>query len=215
MLANVPKPGRCFQGLRRYLVDGHLGRKGGANRVAWIATRNLITDDPKLASTLMTATAQLSARCQKPVYHLIVSWKAAERPSRAQMQAVVEATLTDIGLASHQALMVGHADTANPHVHVLLNRIHPDTGRAWSDSNDYRRIERSMARQAQAMGFEMVPGRHNRSEPTQAADRKPKRAPSKGAVHLARKLGRRLGPTLQASNPSPTDPNHNPGPEVP
>lgn len=194
MLANVPRPGKGFAGLARYLFEGHAGRSSKKGRVNWTTALNLMTDEPRMAMKIMTATARLSKRCERPVYHLIVSWHADEQPSRAQMESVAGTTLAQLGLERHQVLIVAHGDTRNPHMHLIVNRVHPETGVAWSTSQDYRRIERSMRMQAEAMGFRFVPGRHNRPE-LQAAPEpgKPrrKRTPSKGAVHLARK--RRMG----------------------
>jgi len=105
------------------------------------------------------------------------------RSSRAGMETVIEATLVDLGLAGHQALIVAHGDTANPHLHIALNRVHPITGVAWSTKHDYARLERSVYRQAQRMGFAAVPGRHN--DP--GNKRSLTRARTRGAMMRARK----------------------------
>ena len=164
MLANVPRPGKDFGGAARYLIHGSHGAKPNPHRVLWTQTRHLMTDDPMSAAKIMTATAALSARVERPVYHLIVSWASTERPARNAIEQVIATTLADIGLDQHQVLAIAHGDTANRHVHLLVNRVHPDTGVAWSTKHDYRRIERSMFRQACSMGFSAVPGRHSRPD---------------------------------------------------
>lgn len=157
MLAKVPRPGKSFTGLRRYLLLGSRDTAHNPSRVAFVATRNLATDDPVLATKIMTATAALSVRTVRPVYHLVISFHPDEQPSEKMMHTIAQTTLTDLGLADHQAVLVGHADTANRHLHLLINRVHPDTGRAWSAAHDYRRLEQSMQRQAQALGLMAVP----------------------------------------------------------
>lgn len=208
MLANVPTPGRDFSALQRYLIDGHTGRPD-PDRVTFVAARNLLSDDPDLAARIMRATAAQSARVERPVYHLIISWHPAERPNSDTMLQVLGATLEDIGLAEHQALVVGHGDTENPHLHAMINRVHPDTGVAWSTSHDYRRIERSMRRQAEANGFMFVPGRHNQPEkaaarPRQASRREHSMLRKRDLKPLpqwpldkTRELGRRLRPAVE------------------
>jgi hypothetical protein len=186
VLANVPRPGKDFAGLRRYLMEGKQGADKDPNRVAWITTRNLATADPEIAAKVMTATAALSVRVERPVYHLIVSWHPDEEPGRGDMDQVAATTLEDVGLAEHQAVIIGHGDTANPHLHMIVNRVHPGTGVAWSTSHDYRRIERSMRRQAEAHGFAFVPGRH--TEPERFKERADE--PSEGEYQLLRRKKR-------------------------
>ena len=186
MLANVPRPGRDFDGLCRYLLQGQAGAAGDPDRVAWVATRNLATDRPDLAAKVMKATADLSVRVERPAYHLIISWHPDERPTREAMIQVAETTLADIGLSEHQALLIGHKDSSNLHLHAMINRVHPETGVAWSTSHDYPRIERSMRRQAEAQGFIPVPGRH--TEPERFKDCA--LTPARGEYQLLRKKGR-------------------------
>jgi len=186
VLANVPRPGKDFAGLRHYLMEGKQGADKDRNRVAWITTRNLATADPEIAAKVMTATAALSVRVERPVYHLIVSWHPDEEPGRGDMDQVAATTLEDVGLAEHQAVIIGHGDTANPHLHMIVNRVHPGTGVAWSTSHDYRRIERSMRRQAEAHGFAFVPGRH--TEPERFKERADE--PSEGEYQLLRRKKR-------------------------
>jgi len=190
VLANVPRPGKDFAGLRRYLMEGKQGAEKDPSRVAWITTRNLATADPEIATKVMTATAALSVRVERPVYHLIVSWHPEEDPGREDMEQVAATTLEDIGFAEHQALIIGHADTDNPHLHMIVNRVHPGTGVAWSTSHDYRRIEHSMRRQAETHGFVRVPGRH--TEPERFKERGDE--PSEGEFQLLRKKKREALP---------------------
>ena len=85
-------------------------------------------------------------------------------PTDDFMREVADVTCRDLGLEEHQLLFVAHKDTDHHHVHIVANRVHPETGRAWKNSHDYRRIECSLRRQAEAYGMEFVPGRHNDPE---------------------------------------------------
>ena len=140
----------------------HGDRRGAKTaRVAWTATRNLLIEDPEHVPVLMRITARKSVRVAKPVYHFVISWHRDERPTPDLMRQVADATCHDLDLDDHQRLYIAHRDTQNPHVHIVVNRVHPETGIAWQTSHDYRRIEQSLARQARAMGMDVVPGRHN------------------------------------------------------
>ncbi|AHB50243.1 hypothetical protein W911_12065 [Hyphomicrobium nitrativorans NL23] len=156
MLAKIAPPANDFHALARYLVRGKSGNPH-PKRVAWVFTQNLPTDDPELAAKYMEATAQLSARTRKAAYHLMIAWHANERPTPEAMQDVARQTLQLTGLAEHQALVMGHGDKPHPHLHILLNRVHPDTGRAWKTSQDFARLDRIMRELADAHGFAFVP----------------------------------------------------------
>jgi hypothetical protein len=163
MIGKVAASGSGFRGVVNYLL---LGKKDVPNpdRVAWTMAHNLLIDDPDRAPALMRATANQSLRCKKPVYHLAIAWHADENPDDDMMREVGAQTLKDLALDEHQALLIAHKDTAHKHLHIIINRVHPETGKAWSNSNDYKRIEISLRKQAEARGLPYVPGRFNDPE---------------------------------------------------
>src|SRR5712691_7454192 len=75
------------------------------------------------------------------------------------MQAVADRVLEDLGLAEHQALLVAHQDRAHPHVHIMVNRVHPETGVAWERWQDRPRIERTLRELERTLGLREVAGR--------------------------------------------------------
>lgn len=149
--------GRRFAALARYLLHGRSGK--ATERVAWTAGRNLGLDDPELAAVLMQATADQNPRVEVPVYHLTINFDPNDPVTPAEMQAVADRVLRDLGLAEHQALMVAHQDRAHPHVHVMVNRVHPETGVAWERWQDRPRIERTLRELERELGLREVAGR--------------------------------------------------------
>lgn len=164
MIGKVPRAGRGFRGLVNYLLRGEKGTRDNPSRVAWTDVRNLASDEPELAPRLMRATAAMNRRCQAPAYHFVISWRHDERPTDDIMRQVADATCADIGLEDFQRLYVAHADTRHHHLHVVVNRVHPETALAWNRRQDWVRIEQSLADQTRSMGMEHVPGRHNDPE---------------------------------------------------
>jgi hypothetical protein len=156
MLTQIEPARADFAALARYLMLGK-ERPPHPDRVAWIMGHNLHTADPELAAALMTATAERSRRCREPCYHLSINWREDEQPSPETMQEVATRTLAMAGLAEHQALIVGHGDKPHRHLHMMINRVHPETGRAWSNSHDYRRFDRIMRLLAEEYGFVHAP----------------------------------------------------------
>jgi len=149
--------GRRFAGLARYLVHT---RAGEPTRAAWVSGRNLPADDPMLAAKVMQATAATNARVRDPVYHVALAFDPADPVTRTHVEHAAERVLRDVGLAGHQVLLVAHEDRAHPHVHLMVNRIHPDTGRAWDRAHDFRRLEASLRTVERELGLRVVPGRH-------------------------------------------------------
>ncbi len=58
------------------------------------------------------------------------------------MLAAADEVLKVLGLADRQALIVEHTDTRHPHVHLIVNRVHPDTGLYANVSNDRLKLSK-------------------------------------------------------------------------
>ncbi len=185
MLAKIVPPTNDFHALARYLVEGAT-KPPNPDRVAWVFGHNLPTDDPDLAATLMTATAQRSKRCKKAAYHAMIAWAPNERPTPEQMQEIARKTLELAGLGEHQALVMGHGDTPHRHLHMLINRVHPTTGRAWETKHDYALFDRIMRQLSDEHGFRYIPAQRFNPEETADLPKKPNtratRAAKRGAA---------------------------------
>jgi hypothetical protein len=152
----VSSSGKSFRALAAYLATGRSGEEH--ERVAWSAGRNLPTDDPELAATFMRATAAQSDRVEKPVYHIALSFDPSDPVDRAAMEQVANHLLERLGLAEHQAVIVAHRDREHPHLHLLVNRVHPETGLAWERWKDQPLIQQVLREEEQALGLREVPG---------------------------------------------------------
>jgi hypothetical protein len=170
----ISSSGKSFRALAWYLSNGE-----EQSRVAWAVGRNLPTSDPELAATFMRATAARSDRVEKPVYHLALSFDPGDSVDRAAMERVAVRVLERLGLAEHQAVIVAHRDRGHAHVHVLANRVHPETGKAWERWQDRPVIQEVLREEERALGLrEVVPSlaprevrpREGASRVTQLAD---------------------------------------------
>jgi hypothetical protein len=148
MVPRVSKPGRSFKGAAAY----YLHDKGAqtAERVAFTGTFNLPTQDAQRAVAHMVDTAENAAalkmaaglratgrKLEKPVYSYSLAWHPDQTPGRDEQIQAVQASLERLGLNDHQAVIVGHTDTQHPHVHVIVNRVHPETGKAANLGRDH------------------------------------------------------------------------------
>ena len=176
----VSSRSRSFHALAGYLT--RLRPAEERERVAWTDTRNLPIHDPTMAAHFMAATADLSKRCQKPVYHLILSWDRSDGPDPSAMSDVADSVLSKIGLADHEALFVAHKDRDHPHLHVMVNRVSAETGKAWDRSFDYREIREVLRDKEREHDFKPV---------THARDRS--RTPSRADIAIGDRTGKNQG----------------------
>ena len=148
---------RSFGALARYLANGRTG--DNPERVTWSTSRNLPTDEPELAGKIMRATAAQNLRVDKPVYHLALSFDPNDVVDRATMERVADRVITALKLQEHQILIVSHGDRDHPHMHLLINRVHPETGLVWNRWQDRAVIQQVLREEEQALGMRVVTSR--------------------------------------------------------
>lgn len=153
-MIGISSSSKSFAALGKYLVVGR--DKVEEGRVAWTSARNLPTDDPELAAKIMRATASQNVRVSQPVYHLALSFDPGDVVDRAAMERVADRVLTELKLDQHQAVIVAHADRSHPHVHILVNRVHPETGLVWDRWQDYPVIQRVLREEEKNLGLRPV-----------------------------------------------------------
>lgn len=186
MIGNISR-GSGFGGLVRYLLHGDRDQPD-PERVSWVVAENLPTDDPEMAASVMHATADQNPRgLEKPVWHLSLSWDPGDEPSRAQMEDAAHRVLHQLGLSEHQALVVAHRDTDHPHVHIVVNRVHPENLRVWKGWQDMVRVERALRYLELENGYRATPGNLARLPGQERPD--PSRGLSRGEVQESRREG--------------------------
>ena len=75
------------------------------------------------------------------------------------MNRAAEETLKALGLERHQALIVAHRDKDHPHLHVIANRVNPETGKAAKLGNDRLKLSRWAERWERERGQVKCPER--------------------------------------------------------
>ena len=170
MIPKINGLGRSFAGVAGYCLhdapEPDDRRPETSERVGWADTRNLATFRPERAARLMAATAKAAPdlkrlaggspggrKLAKPVLHYSLSWARDETPGKGEMSRAVDGSLEALGLEGHEALIVAHDDTRHPHVHVIANRVDPETGKAAALGNSKLRLSRW------AEGYEREQGR--------------------------------------------------------
>ncbi len=159
MIPKINGLGRSFAEVAAYCLhdapEPDDRRPRTSERVGWADTRNLATFRPERAARLMAATAKAAPdlkrlaggspggrKLAKPVLHYSLSWARDETPDKREMSRAVDGSMEALGLEGHEALIVAHEDTRHPHVHVIANRVDPETGKAATLGRSKLRLSR-------------------------------------------------------------------------
>lgn len=104
----------------------------------------------------MADLAETARRSPQPVQHWIISWRQGEQPTAAQADEAVRIFLDEMGLAEHQCVFALHRNTDNYHLHLAVNRVHPDTERVVTVNGgfDIEVAHRAIARIETAQGWQ-------------------------------------------------------------
>lgn len=117
---NTPSKSSMYR-LVSYLTDD----QGVDSRVGEIRISNCASEEPELAALEMLAVQQSNHRAQgDKTYHLVLSFQ--EYPSSAALKDMEERVCKELGFAGHQRVSVMHGDTDHPHLHIAINKIHPE-----------------------------------------------------------------------------------------
>ena len=187
MVVKMSSPGRSFGGVAEYcLHDPRMPGQGhpeSAKRVEWTETRNLATEQGDRAARIMAATAEASPelkrlagaaatgrKLEKPVCHYSLNWAREEKPDRQEMLRAAEASLKALGMERHQALIVSHRD-GQPHVHVIANRVDPESGKAAGLSRSKLRLSKWAERYEREQGKIWCPARERNNKRREAGER--------------------------------------------
>ncbi len=121
--------------LAKYITD-ELERAG---RVADILTTNCISDDPLLAAKEIEICQAKNTRTKDDkTYHLLLSFPDGERPDNEQLRTMAETAAKALGYGEHQRIAVVHDDTDNLHMHLIINKIHPERLTIHSPRRDFK-----------------------------------------------------------------------------
>lgn len=105
----------------------------------------------------MLALAHQAVRSQDPISHYVLSWRAGEQPTSAQVEEAVQLFLDELGLSTHQAFYGLHGDTDHRHLHLMINRVHPATRKLRLPNKggcDLEAAHRAIARIEHAQGWQ-------------------------------------------------------------
>ncbi|BBF63912.1 TraI/MobA(P) family conjugative relaxase [Acidithiobacillus ferridurans] len=106
-------------------------------------------DEPDAIIAQMDGIADKAHRKAKfkgdPVYHMVLSWRPEDIPKPGQIKDCVRHTLKALGMDECQVVWAIHRDTDDDHVHIAVNRVHPEKGVVMGPPRrDYLIIDKAM-----------------------------------------------------------------------
>jgi hypothetical protein len=176
MIAKMSKRTRkgrsSFRRLAQYMTTERDPETGIASlrgdvHLSW----NLLDFDT--AAYVMQATAEKNRRCDDPVCHFELCWPPGEMPTREQWINCALYTLRELGYQDHQYMVVAHDDRAHFHIHIMVNKVHPETYRALTPFRNWLTLDAAARVLETKYGWAHTPG------PTRWDEE------SKQAVHLS------------------------------
>jgi hypothetical protein len=84
-----------------------------------------------------TRRTPCTSRQTDALYYYILSWPPGEVPVRTQWHDAVQHTLASLGFAEHQYVAVALKKGEHFSVHIMVNRVHPETFKAHTPSWSY------------------------------------------------------------------------------
>lgn len=165
MLAKVP-PKRndgksSFKSLQKYMeerdvIDPKTGEVIGWEKDSVAVQTNCLDRDT--AWREMLAVADMNGRVKDPVYHVTLNWQEGENPTDEQAFEAARKAMKAVGMEGHQYVAAVHRDTDNVHVHLMVNRVHPDTYKAVYPDRDYYKLDKCMREIELEQGWRHSPG---------------------------------------------------------
>ena len=186
-----------FRQLTRYIRG-----RSDKPRATWFLAVNLAgvtrPGDLELACRLVEAVhAQNTRAGGNRTYHLVISLHPEDRSLNGnELRRVVEHLVETLGFSGHQYIAARHNDKDHEHVHVAINKVHPETFRIHSPAWDHQKLFTA------GRGLEVELGLTPLQSRARDRERVPQRAADceahQGIDSFARWAQKTLGPALRA-----------------
>ncbi len=124
VVKQVPSKGSgSFGGLADYILD----KANNGEKVEEYELNNCPFDDLNDNLQFIKQTQDFSTAKSDKTMHLVVSFPEGEKPDKKTLQNIEKELLRAIGMEDHQRLSVTHTNTESFHIHIAINKIHPET----------------------------------------------------------------------------------------
>ena len=129
-------------------------REDGTEKCVYSGARGFLCDTDAGQMAEMLALAHEAPRSRDPITHYVLSWREDEHPTKQQIERAVDICLAELGMEGHQVVYALHADTDHDHLHLIVNRVHPESGRVTKQGLDIEALHRAVARIEHEQGWQ-------------------------------------------------------------
>lgn len=147
MLAPVPAKrtdgGSSFATLGRYMTEEINMQTGEVLSRGEVMISDALLS-PETAAAEMKAVAAQNTRCKDSVMHIVLSWDSSEKPSVEQWKDAVNYVMDAVDMKEHQFMAVAHDDTDNYHVHIMANKVHPETYKSHTPAWLHKTLDKAL-----------------------------------------------------------------------
>ena len=151
MIAKIVK-GASFRGCVQYVT--------GKDEAKILASDGVLLGSVGNIADSFEYQRGLNPRCSKPVGHIAMSFKPEdkEKLTDEMMAKIAREYMELMGIRDTQFILVRHHNTANPHCHLVYNRV-DNNGRIISDKFERRRSEKIVKHLKDKYGLTYSDGR--------------------------------------------------------
>lgn len=126
-----------FAELVKYITD----EQGKTERLGHVRVTNCEANTLPAVMAEVMATQHGNTRSEADkTYHLLVSFRAGEKPDAETLRAIEDRICAGLGFAEHQRVSAVHHDTDNLHIHIAINKIHPTRNTIHEPYRAYRAL---------------------------------------------------------------------------
>jgi hypothetical protein len=135
-LKNLNDP-KVFERMAAYITDAeHEGERVFSSQIM-----NCASDEMYDAIREIEDTQAMNLRSKNDkTYHLVVSFPQGERPELKVLREIEASLCEAIGLGDHQRISAIHDDTEHLHIHIAINKVHPESYRNVEPHYDLRKL---------------------------------------------------------------------------
>lgn len=125
----------------RNLLDYLNNPQGKEHRVGDIRFTNLFSDNIKDSIDEFELVQNRNVRAKSPdIMHLVVSFPYGEIPSADVLHMIEDRLVNALDMSEHQHVSVVHNDTDHCHMHIAINKIHPETFKMHDPYQSWNRL---------------------------------------------------------------------------
>lgn len=92
--------------------------------------------------------------------HWVISWPTEEKPSEQQLHEAAQVFVEEMGMEGHKVIYAAHGNTSHTHLHIIIDRVSPETGKIVKINGGFDKIQaqKALCVIAEKQGWRQLPG---------------------------------------------------------